>query len=221
MNINDDLTSLVTPGGAPQTEFRQGVIITFVPSTGANTVNVAGSVLTNVPTINPTDAVNYTVGSVVLLARFGASWVILGRPQVLGSPGQGAVSTDSQSSINNTMTGFTTTYANYATASSVAPAWANEVAVSAITQVVCENPLSSASTLRAECNINGSGLLEGLMGVPALTETTLTIANPAVLTITGGATTTVASAVKTASAWSFSAGVGAVLVSATFIYTRV
>lgn len=78
----DDLTSVLmaAPEGPSQPmSYRQGVIVTFNRATLENTVQVGGSVLTNVPILGISDAASLGPGNVVGLMVVGSTWAILGR----------------------------------------------------------------------------------------------------------------------------------------------
>ena len=77
MARSDDLAGLLAPAAGPATGVRQGKVIAFDALTGASTVAVAGSVLTNLRRLDT--GITPTAGDVVLLLRVRSSWLILGR----------------------------------------------------------------------------------------------------------------------------------------------
>jgi hypothetical protein len=64
--------------GAPVT-FRQGVVVTWDISTGENTVNVGGTVLSNLPVLTTGEVTSLAAGDVVGLLRSGTQYFVLGR----------------------------------------------------------------------------------------------------------------------------------------------
>lgn len=231
MNINDDLTSLVTPGGAPQTEFRQGVVVTFDSSTGNNTINVAGSVLTNVPTLNPLDAINYATNTVLLLLRMGASWVIVGRPALTGQTNGLFVQetqTDNAGSFDlATGSGVFATPAGQ-NGSVTAPPWANRMAFFATATMFATNTSASAdfayvqvleTTTSATSQPMQMGLAVGATGCVTSSKSASSVA------ITGGATFSLRAQCRTnANAWPHPTGTNhpnTITVDGIFTFSRV
>jgi hypothetical protein len=66
--------------------FRQGVVIAWDPDTAENTVLVGGSLMTNLPILNTSEASILAAGDVVGVLTGGATWAIMGRYTVPGSP---------------------------------------------------------------------------------------------------------------------------------------
>lgn len=85
MGALDDVAGLFLappPGPAQAMAYRQGTIITFDPATLANTVDVGGTVLTDLPLLGVGEATLLTPGSVVGLMVIGGgakSLAIIGR----------------------------------------------------------------------------------------------------------------------------------------------
>lgn len=80
MNRADDLTDLFAPppaSPAQPLEYRQGVIVTWNAGTAENTVQVGGTIFTNLPVFTPAVA-HMAAGVVVGLITAGPSWMILG-----------------------------------------------------------------------------------------------------------------------------------------------
>lgn len=161
MAIIDDLTGLLAPDGPAPSEFRQGVVTAIsLVGTGTNTISVGGQFLTNIPFVSPADAINYTVGTVVLLLRVGASWCILGRPG-LGGSGSGGATGDSGGSAGSTFAS-----GNYApdiggvsvvkvTGALAVPVWANTASCIAILRTNAQNNSAGAGYLHCTVDING------------------------------------------------------------------
>lgn len=84
---SDDLTPLF--GDQPNTGagYRQGIVRAWNPLTAANTIEVGGSLIDNIPVLNTNEAVLLGPGDVVGILTSGPSWCILGRLTVPGTPG--------------------------------------------------------------------------------------------------------------------------------------
>jgi hypothetical protein len=83
---SDDLVPLLAPAPGPALGFRQGVIVTWDQASAENTVSVGGSLLTNVPILNTSEAAILQAGDVVGILTSGATWGILGRFTIPGTP---------------------------------------------------------------------------------------------------------------------------------------
>ena len=75
----DDLVPLLVNGGKAGVGFRQGKVLSFNVDTGANTIEVGGAVLHNVPALNVTDAAGLEPGMIVGLLTYQGTWWIIGR----------------------------------------------------------------------------------------------------------------------------------------------
>jgi len=128
--ITDDLSTLFAPG-PEAVRFRQGTITAWNPNTGANTVSVAGGILTDVPILNTGEAIALKAGHVVGLLAFGSTWFILGRITPTGDPNFAAASVDF-GSAGAQVFNFATSTSMVVKASSnelVVPDWADEAIV--------------------------------------------------------------------------------------------
>lgn len=85
MASNSDITSLFTRN-SPDVGYHQGVIQTWNVQTGENTVSVVGSILSNLPMLNITEALVLRPGHVVGLLRFKTNYFILGRIVIPDTP---------------------------------------------------------------------------------------------------------------------------------------
>ncbi|WP_433793933.1 hypothetical protein [Actinoplanes sp. CA-252034] len=84
---SDDLVPLLTaPDSGPSAGFRQGTIVTWNQATAANTVLVGRSLMTNLPILNTSEAAILQAGDVVGILTAGATWGILGRFTIPGTP---------------------------------------------------------------------------------------------------------------------------------------
>ena len=82
---SDDLTPLLTRKNGQDLGFRTGVVLTWDPLTGENTISVAGAVLEDLPILNNTDVVGIAAGDTVALVRFQNAYFIMGRIIPAGS----------------------------------------------------------------------------------------------------------------------------------------
>jgi len=89
----DDLGDLFLPpaaGPSLDMRYRQGVIVSFDPNTLSNTVDVGGSILTDLPILGVGEATLLAAGSIVGITtirslRGTATWAIIGRMVVPGT----------------------------------------------------------------------------------------------------------------------------------------
>lgn len=196
MSISSDLTGLLAPDGAAANEYRVGTI-TVWSLAGTNTITVGGvGTLTNIPVLNALDALNYGVGTTVLLLRVGASWVIMGSP---AAPGTGA--------SFHTASGGTAPLGNYAPAFHTASLalghtvdlsgvpWATKASVMAVVRSNALNGSASIGYLHGTIDINGdsphqgdNGAVGGMAGSAVAGQYAFVVATNMVsnIAITGG-----------------------------------
>jgi hypothetical protein len=155
--ITDDLSPLFT-GGADAVRFRQGTITAWNASTGANTIDVAGGTLTDVPILNTGEAIALKAGHIVGLLAFGSAWFILGRITPPGDPNFAAASVAFDGE-HNSATNFsvTTTHLDKVTGSLTVPAWADEALVTMTTQISLANTTAGGFYASFEPFIDGVG----------------------------------------------------------------
>ncbi|MFI6228874.1 hypothetical protein ACIBCR_16345 [Micromonospora echinospora] len=103
-----DLAPLLTPPPASGVGVRQGVIVEWNPLTAENVVEVAGALLPNLPILNTSEARLLAPGDVVTILTAGASWAILGRFTVPGTP-QAATALDAIGTFSATVETYETT----------------------------------------------------------------------------------------------------------------
>lgn len=82
---SDDLTPLLGQQPTAGVSYRQGIIRAWDPTTAANTVEVAGALIDDLPILNTNEALLLQPGDVVGILASGASWAILGRLTVPGT----------------------------------------------------------------------------------------------------------------------------------------
>jgi hypothetical protein len=78
MSRADDLAPLLAPPAGPTLAFRQGLVVAWNAGTGANTINVAGVTLTDVPVL-ATSVAGLVPGDAVALLTWQSAWFILGK----------------------------------------------------------------------------------------------------------------------------------------------
>lgn len=151
-----DLTNLFQAPTQPEA-FRQGVILSFDPATGANTVNVGGAVLTNLPILVGGDTVNFAEDDVVVLLKYRSSWAILGRIVIPGNEALTAAAVDFYAGNNWHLDPLTidTTFAMSSHLSIPVPAWANSALVYASSNAVFANASGSTDTVLTETRLDG------------------------------------------------------------------
>lgn len=126
-----DLVSLLTPDPGSGVGFRQGVIASWNPATGENTVQVGGAILENVPILNTGEAIALKPGHVVGMLTTRSSWFIIGRITPAGDPNFAAASV-AFGSAGAQVFNYSVSTANVIKASSnelVVPVWADEALV--------------------------------------------------------------------------------------------
>lgn len=79
MARDDDLTPALVQRLNSDIGYHQGVIVTWNKQTGQNSIDMAGTILTDVPMLNLTEALTMKTGYVVGLLRFKSTYFILGR----------------------------------------------------------------------------------------------------------------------------------------------
>lgn len=83
MSGTDDFISFLTPEPS-NFGYRQGIVVAWDGNAQTNQINVAGSVLTNLPTISMADVFNIRVGDPVAVVRYNDSYAIIGRIRRVG-----------------------------------------------------------------------------------------------------------------------------------------
>lgn len=192
---SSDLSTLfgATAAGA---QLGQGVILSWDPNTGSNTVDWAGTILTDVPMLNTAEAITFKPGHVVVLLGQGGSWFIIGRVTKPGDPSfaSASVAFDAKNA-QFTNFGLTTSLVNDAFVNINVPAWADQMAVMAIGSCTLVNTTATADF--ASCavfidGVTGPGVQCGF--APNTDATiknnhvgTMTASSTRVMAVTGGA----------------------------------
>lgn len=141
MTRSDDLVSLLSNGNDdPAVAFRQGVVRSWNPATGANVIDVAGALLTDVPVLNTGEAITLKSGHIVGLLRAGTSYFIVGRITVPGNADFASASIAFEG-VYEVVTNFvlTPTPTTRVTALIPVPAWADQALVSATASASVHN----------------------------------------------------------------------------------
>jgi hypothetical protein len=164
--IGDDLTSLFT-NPDPDSAFRQGQIVDFNLTTGANRVRVGGAELIDLPILVGGDTVNLRGesspgagdGDVVIVLKYAGSWAILGRivQPGAGTLAQASVDFDTGYAADTTVANMTTSFATRGSHTFDVPSWANNAIVLATSVANLQNTSAAAGYAELITDINGSG----------------------------------------------------------------
>lgn len=128
----DDLAPLLAGGERSDLGFHTGTVVAWEGGTGANTIDVAGATMTDLPILNTSDTVMLEPGHVVGLIRFKTTYFILGR---VTPPGTDQFATAAvhleESGVSAWQFTLGTDFASKVSTSLQGPAWANEALLSA------------------------------------------------------------------------------------------
>lgn len=159
--ISEDLASLFGAGPAgptPDSSLRQGVLTSFDPATGNNTVQIGTSTLTNVPLLLTGSETGLASGQNVILMQIGNTYCIMGR---IATPGSGSFASASIATqeVYASASGFgVSTIPDTVLCSTTVevPSWANRMSA------VCESTYNAYNNYTADIDmyvdtyINGS-----------------------------------------------------------------
>lgn len=145
MSRADDLVPLLTPPAASG-DFRQGVVKAWDEATGTNTVVMGGTELNDLPCLTLGDFVLLQPGDVVLLARFGSTYFILGRVLLPSGVDRNRSTVDfaSDGTFARNFSVSTTSTAK-ATVTIPVPAWADEAAIIGMGMATFHNDTTTPS----------------------------------------------------------------------------
>lgn len=154
----DDIAALFAPAPTAMgadSKIVQGTILTFSTINGANTVNVNGATLTNVPMLLTGAEVNYAPKDPVLLLLLGNTYMLMGKVASVGSP-RFASASIATASASSGATGFalTPTFVALAACSVTVPSWANTALVTAI-GTVSLGPSTASATAAMNTGLTG------------------------------------------------------------------
>lgn len=136
---SEDLSTLFQP----QTQdvgFHTGKVITWNDSNGLNSVEIAGTVITDLPMLNLGDVVALQSGDVVGVLRFMNTYFILGRIISAGS-GQFASTALAVAGVGTATTNqpITTTDTTVLTSTVPVPTWADEAQILVVSTMTANN----------------------------------------------------------------------------------
>lgn len=186
--ITDNLAPLFDqgPSGA---RIRQGTILTWNAETGANTVDLAGGTLVNVPILNTGEAIALKAGHVVGLLGQGSTWFILGRVTVPGDPqfASASVAFDTLlESAGNFSVG--TSFATVVSGTINVPSWADEALVTISFNCALYNSSAGTTTTQLKTIIDADAhslVAGGLTNTYPTNYDTLTQSHSVTLTSLG------------------------------------
>ncbi len=149
MTRADDLASILADGkpGVPEVGFRQGTVVSFDLFTANSVVDVGGALLTDVPVSGMAGQVFFKPGDAVLMARYGASWVILGRfvtPGGIAAIGRYFELTGTYSGATASGYALTTSFVTQPTLAINVPTWAEIATVTASLHTQARNTSGAA-----------------------------------------------------------------------------
>lgn len=124
---SDDLTPFLGSKDLDALKMRQGVVVAFNSLTGASTINVAGTLLTDVPFLSSGSLLTLYPGDVVVLLAQASSWFILGlvnRPGGTKAVGRSVNAGQAYGPVTGTGFAMSTAATTMATLSVVVPEWA-------------------------------------------------------------------------------------------------
>lgn len=205
MSGANDLANLFGPPAAPD-PFRQGTVLTFNAATGANTVNVGGAVLTNLPVLVGGDTVNLGPGDAVIVLKYQQSWAILGRIVVPGSEDLTAAAVAFGGAGSSVLGGWRPTTVATAVLSNTVdvPVWADEALVLGTATSTVNNNSGGDDVVFASVGIAGVGGGENFTFIPSGRFGLVTShAHRSDLAVTPGGTFTIEARIRSGSgSWS-------------------
>lgn len=169
MGITDNLAPLFDTG-QPGVRFRQGTILTWDTNTGANTIDLAGGTLTNVPILNTGEAIALKAGHIVGMLGQGGTWWIIGRVTPPLDPSFAGASVAFAYQFNNTTNFAITaspTFSTVATAVLAVPTWADEALVQVMATFSLRNTRPGADWANGRAAINGTAFAQSISGFAA------------------------------------------------------
>lgn len=156
--ISEEIAPLIAPNGSlDNLAFHAGKVVAWNKSTGANTIEVAGTPLQDLPMLNIGDTVNLAPGDVVALLRFKSTMFVVGRIVQPGSealasgavlPETGNIAADSYTITTSSTTVVSTTL--------TAPPWSDAVTVAVTMQGTGRNNRGVLDFMYLRGSINGS-----------------------------------------------------------------
>lgn len=197
--ITDNLASLFV-NGPEGVGFRQGRVVAWNPNTGANTIEVAGGMLTDVSVLNSGEAIALKAGHIVGLLTYGGAWFILGRITSPGDPNFAGASV-AFASASAAADGFALSIggpATVATAVIPVPTWADEALVTVSAAFSLHNTRTASDWAAGFCYVGSDAGSSTLQGFAAASDAgksdwgSLSCAHQVRLTAVGGPITVTA-----------------------------
>jgi hypothetical protein len=180
----------------PAEPFRQGTVLTFNAATGANTISVAGGVLTDVPMAENSGVVNLAAGDAVILLKMRSSWAILGKVLPAGGGDFAASAVAFAQDLDfddNFATLLGPAELTPVSVTLAVPSWANEALVTATACMSAINSTASTRGMYAGVTIGGVGggwgsatsIPAGLQGASSATRSRTIVSPGATITVSG------------------------------------
>lgn len=193
--IGDDLTGLLGPGDGPEFGFRQGVVLSFNIIGGQNEIDVAGTVLTDIPFLNPGGYTILQPGDVVVLFRMRSSWAILGRVTTPGGTRAIGRYTEISSAYEGALVSnfsLTTSLDTKTTLDITVPVWAEVATVTATLLAQARNSTASTGILAGNITLPDGAFTTWRSGhAPTLTIASQTVTKHWQGLVTPGGTLTI------------------------------
>lgn len=177
--ISDDLGGLFAPppdGPAQVAVFRQGVLLSFDPSDGSNTVGIGTSALPDLPMALTGAEIGYQSGDNVLVAFLGNTAMILCKIASVGSPAFGSHSLQTNKAGNSASTfALPATTTDLVTATLTVPQWATTMSAVASFGWSARNSLGTDTDIRISLDLDGdsSNIITGYGHTGSLVSMTL------------------------------------------------
>lgn len=206
--IGDDLSGLFPGRGDDPFGFRQGVVLTFGLLDGTNTIDVGGTVLTNVPFLNPGGYTILAAGDVVVLIRMRSSWAILGRVTVPG----GTRAIGRYTELSGTYSapfasGFalTTSFVTAANLAITVPQWAEVATITATLMALALNTAAVDHFLYGQILVGGGSAAFPSATAPPSKWAQVTVLYHTQVAVVGGSTLSLQGQVRASAAWAANA----------------
>lgn len=175
-------------------EFRQGVIVTWDEASGTNSVNVGGTVLTNLPALNIGDFVHLAPDDVVGILKAGQTYMIMGRVILPGAVDPNRATVDFETATAQASNfGVSTTLVAKVSLTLHPPSWCDEAAIMVGQHGVIINSTGTADYAELHPRVNGvqqAGMVGGAgpsggQGYVSLTTSTVVASPPSSLLVEG------------------------------------
>lgn len=173
---SDDLSSLFGPaatGPALPMSFRQGVLTAFNSDTGANTVTLGSSTLTNLPMLVTGAEIGLTAGDNVLLSQMGNTYLIIGKVASVGGSNYGGANLGRNANeVNDANFSVNPTGTVVGTLTFTVPGWAHSCQLWMMGQAAIHNNSGGLDNIlgivRASCPATTDGFTDGpITAVPS------------------------------------------------------